>query len=373
MGLLKKTAFAKPRWAEHLSAPTHKINLGHLPTPLHAWDRMPLLDQLGVSWYIKRDDASAAIEMAGNKVRKLEFLLADALEQNCDCVVTIGGAQSNHCRATAAAARLLGLEPHLILRAPAAALPESGLEGNLMLDRMLDATIHVVSTSEYVQVGHAALVERLGKQLEAEGKRPYLIPVGGSNALGVWGYISGLEELRGQLAELEAEEEAGSIDHIVFACGSSGTAAGIAYGARLSGLSARIHAVCVCDTPDYFYQKIEEDVTPIGANLLRDGRSRDWLEVHQGRGIGYAKATQEELQMAADVAAATGVLIDPVYSGKALFHFCSEARRRPEEFRGKRILFWHTGGQQSWGAYAEQLKPLLRPDQIRRFNVAKYS
>ncbi len=142
-------------------------------------------------------------------------------------MVTIGGVQSNHARATAVAARMLGLDAHLLLRTSSALVDaDPGLVGNLLPSRMAGAYVHLVSREEYGRVGSAALVESLGARLRAAGKRPYLIPVGGSNALGSWGYL----ECCAELATCGS-----SFDHVALACGSGGTAAGVALGVRLSG------------------------------------------------------------------------------------------------------------------------------------------
>jgi 1-aminocyclopropane-1-carboxylate deaminase/D-cysteine desulfhydrase-like pyridoxal-dependent ACC family enzyme len=228
--------------------------------------------------------------LGGNKLRKLEFLLADAVRGGCDSVVTIGGLQSNHCRATAAAARMVGMEPHLILRTPAAAASttarstpagavpgagaaaasspvassarDAGTVGNLLVDRAVGASLYTCTPGEYGRVGSDALVSRLCHRLGASGnRRPYPIPVGGSSGLGSWGYVQAVDELVRQLRQ--AGEEA-SVDHVVFASGSGGTAAGIAIGLALAydglpssdGYSKRkrpqVHAVGVCDAPITF-------------------------------------------------------------------------------------------------------------------------
>ena len=126
--------------------------------------------------------------------------MRDAVDKGCDCVITIGGIQSNHCRATAAAARLVGLEPHLVLRCSATVVDsDPGLVGNLLLDRMLGAKLHLVTTGEYATRGQAALTAALADKLARQGRTPYIIPVGGSNALGTWGYLDAMEELRLQV------------------------------------------------------------------------------------------------------------------------------------------------------------------------------
>lgn len=356
--MLSCEPYEPPAWASHLSGqPTKRFSLGRLPTPIHRWD-VPLLEELGVRWFIKRDDLSG-FELGGNKVRKLEFLMAEAADAGADCVVTIGGIQSNHCRATAAAARYLGMDSVLILRCPDPD-KDPGLVGNLLLERMMGATIKTVSVQEYQRVGSAALTEQVAEELRSQGRNPYVIPVGGSNTCGTWGYIEGISELEKQLKMGGVGiPSSGTFDHIVFACGSGGTASGIGLGCALSGVGAQtaVHAVGVCDSPEWFYNFIRQDIHPgLGCEAI-DPES--YLRVIQGRGHGYAVSTDEELRLCKDVAASTAVLLDPVYSGKALYAFVQEARADPERFRGKDILFWHTGGGLGMFEKAEQLAPLL--------------
>ena len=327
------------------------------------------LADLGVTWSIKRDDTSG-LELSGNKVRKLEFLMAEALAGGHDCVVTIGGIQSNHCRATAAAAALLGVDAHLILRCPAKDVDgDLGLCGNLLLDRLLGATLHTCTVGEYQRVGSPGLTAALAEQLRAQGKKPYVIPVGGSNALGTWGYIEAVRELEAQLAD-RAAAGLPEVTHIVFACGSGGTAAGLALGAHLSGLKAKVHGVGVCDTPDIFYADIAAMAAELGACAKNDpDAARGWLSLAQGKNTGYAQSTPEELAFIRDLCFESGVLTDPVYSGKAVYHFVEGAKAAPEEFRDAHILFWHTGGQFGMAEKEEQLLELLPPGQCRRLVV----
>lgn len=193
--------------------------------------------------WIKRDDLSS-FDLSGNKVRKLEFLMAAAVASGHDSIITIGGQQSNHARATACCSKQLGLESHLILRCPD---PEKdpGLAGNLLLNRLVGANIYTVSPGTYARIGSAELTAQLAEKLRAQGKNPYVVPVGGSNELGAWGYIEFVRELIQQCQDMAI----GDFDHIIFACGSGGTATGIALGLRLSGIKTKVHAVGVCDSP----------------------------------------------------------------------------------------------------------------------------
>ena len=166
-------------------------------------------------------------------------------------MVTVGGIQSNHCRATAAAARRVGLTPHIILRtgSPDA---DPGLVGNLMVDRMVGANIHLVSDREFSAKGGWGLVCELKERLEKTGAKVYLFPSGGSNDIGTWGYIEAVAEVERQCASLGLE-----FDAIYYACGSGGTGAGLALGMHYSSLPAELVGLCVDDTPQGFYEKID--------------------------------------------------------------------------------------------------------------------
>ncbi|EOD35100.1 hypothetical protein EMIHUDRAFT_429282 [Emiliania huxleyi CCMP1516] len=340
--LLQRLSYTPPPWASALAAPTHgRIKLGHLPTPLMRW-ACGALSELGVRWSIKRDDLSGN-ELSGNKVRKLEFLMAEAVAGGHDCVVTIGGVQSNHCRATAAAARLVGIDAHLILLVRDKSFgDEPGLQGNLLLDRLLGATLHLCSGSDYLrQGGDLAAMNRINEQVAAElrrqGRVPYIVPVGGTTPLGTWGYLS---------AAAAAAEEAATfdpIDHIVFAVGSGGTAAGLALGSHLAGLRPQLHGVAVHHSPEHFYDLVDAEVSELSGGSF-EACAREMLAIYPGAGAGYGVATPELMAFCAETARQSGVLLDHTYSGKALYYFAQAARAQPERFRGKHILFWHTGG-----------------------------
>jgi D-cysteine desulfhydrase len=322
----------------------------------------PLLrEELGIEWWIKRDDFTGA-ETTGNKARKLEFLMAEAVAKKHDSVVTIGGLQSNHCRATAAAARLVGLEPHLVLlvRDPE---KEVGLDGNLLSARMLGAKVHLCAASEYIRYGgDLAAMDRLNEacasELRASGRNPYVVPVGGTTPVGTWGYLHAVEELREQLDQ--GIGGAGDFDHIVVAAGSGGTAAGLALGLQLSPLKAALHAVNVQHLPEPYFELIDAEASALGATAALGG-ARNWLAIHNGGGLGYGVSSREQLEMLAQVGASSGVLLDHVYTGKALYHFVQHARANPEAFRGKKVLFWHTGGLPGLGAKASELLGVVPP------------
>lgn len=238
--------YLAPNWVQpELKPPNQRLRLAHLPTPIHRW-MLPGVDPSVAEVWIKRDDCTGC-ELSGNKVRKLEFLLAEALAGGCDSVITVGGIQSNHCRATAAAARRVGLTPHIILKTKS---PDSdpGLVGNLMLDRMVGAHIHLVSDEEFAAKGGWGLVCELKEKLEKErGAKPYPFPSGGSNDVGTWGYIQAIAEIEQQTKSLGFE-----FDAVYYACGSGGTGAGLALGMHASSLQGELVGLCVDDTPQEY-------------------------------------------------------------------------------------------------------------------------
>ena len=342
---LQLESYVPPAWTHPLKPPTNRYHLASLPTPIH---RLHLPDlPPGTEVWIKRDDLTGS-QISGNKARKLEFLMAECKEKAHDSVITIGGIQSNHCRATSVAASYLGLESHLILRTPRHEVDKDpGLTGNLLVARMLGSNIHKVTKEEYVREGSVKLCELLAARLRLQGKKPYVVPVGGSNALGTWGYLEAIKEVQEQ--SMSAFSTDAYFTDLAMACGSGGTTAGIALGARLSGMNPRVHAYAVCDDEDYFYTHADSLLAGLydpSTSIARDTipSSRSLMRVVMAKGSGYAISTREELEFVKHIAEITGVIMDPVYSGKALFKMMSEIRGSPGEWEGRKILFFHTGG-----------------------------
>jgi D-cysteine desulfhydrase len=317
------------------------VELARLPTPLEPMRR--LSERLGVELLVKRDDLTGA-ELTGNKVRKLEFLLADAQARGADTVITCGGAQSNHCRATAIAAARLGLRARLLLRV---AGPPPPVEGNILLDRLVGADIVWVTPDEYRRRAEV-LFPRESAFVTAAGGKPYVVPEGGSNALGAWGYVRALEELAGQLGGAPAT--------IVHTTGSGETTAGLALGVKLLGVPARVCGVNVCDDRAYFVRVIGQIAADFGQVAFDAERDVEIVDGHVGRG--YALSRPEELATIRDVARAEAVVLDPVYTGKAFHGMLAELARDPRRF-GARIVFLHTGGIFGLFPVARDLEPLL--------------
>ncbi len=326
-----------------------RVRLVHGPTPLVRRASLDGIVGAGVQVWVKRDDATSGAE-SGNKVRKLEFLLGDALARGCDTVLTCGGIQSNHARATAIACAQLGLKCVLYLRSdkapgdPSAVAAPRDLPsgGNVLLDRLVGAEVHLVTPAEYAQ--RVAILESESQRVARAGGKPYAIPEGGSNGLGSLGYVEAMAEIRAQLDLGLGEGARGApFDEIVHACGSGGTAAGVVLGAAQYDVARRVRAVAVCDDAAYFERTIDRIVLEARGHAP-DLTARAPLVVDESaRGPGYAVMNTEQKELLARVARATGTILDPVYTGKAM-HGLVQAVRRGEVAEGARVLFLHTGG-----------------------------
>jgi D-cysteine desulfhydrase len=330
-----------------------QINLARLPTPLQPLKRLG--ENLGIELYIKRDDLTGAA-LSGNKIRKLEFVLADALAGKADIVITCGGAQSNHCRATAVAAAMLGLDCRLLLRTPDPEDPPAA-EGNILLDRMAGAEIVWITPEDYSR--RDDYMKQEGAVLEADGRKPYLIPEGASNALGAWGYIRATEELVNDIANLPGGGNQPCT--IINAAGSGGTSAGLVLGARMFDLNVRIVSVNVSDDRQYFVKAIGDICEKAIADFQLEvdfSRERD-VEIIDGYvGRGYALSQTAELELLCETARTEGIFLDPVYTGKAFFGMVRELTKNPGCF-GDRVIFVHTGGIFGLLPLADQIEPLL--------------
>ena len=329
-----------------------RIALARTPTPLEKAERTSA--ELGVETFFKRDDLTGA-ELTGNKVRKLEFLMADALAQQADMVITCGGEQSNHCRATALAATRLGLRSRVLLRTADPARPPAAT-GNILLDRMAGAEVQWITPTDYARRGE--IMAELSEQLGRSGRRVYLIPEGGSNAVGAWGYLRAAAELDGDLAALPPRPTT-----VIYACGSGGTGAGLILGAALLGWrerGIRVTGINVCDDRAYFVRVIQQICRDFEARYrLGTAVGEADIDIADGHvGLGYARSRPEELRDIVDLARREALILDPVYTGKAFHGLLRELERDRERF-GQRIVFLHTGGIFGLFPAAEQLAPLL--------------
>ena len=319
-----------------LNYPAH-LEIARKGTPLQKMER--LSDELGVEIFFKRDDLTGC-ELSGNKIRKLEFLLADAKIKGADTVITCGGAQSNHCRATALAAVTAGLGSTLLLRTEDPSNPPPS-HGNIFLNRMAGAELVWVTPAEYKERHNRFELEQ--ERLRGLGKVAYIIPEGGSNQLGSWGYVKGMEEIANDLKAIGVGDSAETT--VISATGSGGTTAGLLLGARMLDLDLRVTGVNVCDDRDYFVTEIgricQGFIKDYSVDIAINSTDIDIVDGYVGRG--YALSRKEELKAIYDLAKLEGVVLDPVYTGKAFHGMVSEIRKNRSAF-GKRIVFVHTGG-----------------------------
>ncbi len=318
-------------------------SLGFLPTPLHQLPRLTT-ELGGPRLLIKRDDQTG-LGLGGNKTRKLEFLVGAALAEGADCVVTAGAAQSNHCRQTAAAAAACGLDCRLLLGGEAPAVAD----GNLLLDGLFGATVHWSGTER-----KGERLEAIVADLRAAGRSPYLIPYGGSNAVGALGYVVAMDELQGQLTQLDE-----NIDAIVFASSSGGTQAGMAVGARTCGLDADLIGIRIDKEENAglgygeFLAGLADETAAL-AGTAGGFTAGDFIVEEGYLGGGYGVVGDPEREAIVRLARSEGILLDPVYTGRAfaglldlvrLGRFATEAT----------VLFWHTGGAPALFPYAREL------------------
>jgi D-cysteine desulfhydrase family pyridoxal phosphate-dependent enzyme len=306
--------------------------LAHLPTPLETAPRLGA--SLGLrDLRIKRDDCTG-LAMGGNKARKLEFLVADALEQGADTLITTGGTQSNHARMTAAAACKYGLRSALFLSTSGHHVEQ----GNLLLDRMFDAEVRFYPDHDYDRIERE--MRAVAAEMRERGQRPYIIPVGGSTPLGCLGYVEAVREVASQ------GEACGWVpDVMVTAVGSCGTIAGLLLGSAVFLPGCRVIGVSVSRRGSAAAERAANIASEAAALLHLNPRFEasdlriddDWI------GPGYGVATPEGDQAVLSAARAEGLILDPVYTGKAMAGLRGLAERGVIT-GGERVVFWHTGG-----------------------------
>jgi D-cysteine desulfhydrase len=320
-----------------------RFPLTQLPTPIETLPRLSR-ELGGPELLIKRDDQTG-LALGGNKARKLEFLVGDALAQGADTLVTVGAAQSNHCRQTAAAAAKAGLKCELILNGTKPDLPN----GNLLLNHLFGAREHWIDRPQ-----RAARLRELAEQLRAGGRKPYAIGVGGSNGIGATGYVVAMIELMQQL-------RAGGqrVDHILFGTSSGGTQAGIGLGARITGFNGKLHGLSIDkNEPEHLEYENEvvqiagECATYIGSEVRLS--KADVKVIYGYMGEGYGVVGDLEREAIRLMARCEGVVLDPVYAGRAFGALVDLIRKGVFE-RGETVLFWHTGGAPALFAYAKEL------------------
>jgi D-cysteine desulfhydrase family pyridoxal phosphate-dependent enzyme len=318
-----------------------RFHLGTFPTPLHELARFR--DALGRHCpriLIKRDDLTG-LAFGGNKVRKLEFLVGDALRVGATVLVTSGAVQSNHARITAAAARAAGLKAALVLTSDT---NPPRLQGNLLLDRLLGAEIHFIpeNADPLLATGdqEAAKVAEVADDLRRRGERPYVIPVGGSSPIGALGYVAGTLEIAGQLWGMGQSPSA-----LYFASGSRGTQAGLTLGTRMYDVPYRLCGIAVSGGELEKIARALRIANEAASILGTPARvERDHLETnHDYIGSGYGIPTPASTEAIRLVAQTEGIFLDPVYTAKAMAGLIDHVRRGLIA-ENETVLFLHTGG-----------------------------
>jgi D-cysteine desulfhydrase len=328
-----------------MAAPPARLELALGPTPILKLDR--LSRRLGVELHVKRDDLTGLLE-SGNKVRKLEFLVGEALQQGADTLVACGALQSNGCRAVAAVAARLGLRAVLLLRGE----PPVAYDGNLLLGRLLGAEVRYCAEADFARAGE--IMETMAIEIRARGGRPYLIPESGANEVGALGYLECAVELSEQI-----NHGAPRFDAVVISAFTGGSQAGLLLGKRLAGLPGEIVGVPIARPAERVREHV---VHTMGAAIRRWGFSIDVPKtVHLldgdpgGDGL---DATDADLAVLVELAREEGVLLDPVYTARG-FRGLVETLSRDPKALGQRVCFIHTGGLFSLFPYRERLSRLI--------------
>ncbi len=309
-----------------------RIEMAYLPTPIHPLRRLSA-ELGGPEIYVKRDDLTG-LSISGNKIRKLEFTIADALAKGADTLITCGGPQSNHARATAAVAARLGMKCHLVLGGH----PEPVPDGNLFLDMLFGAIVTILPEAGLLDLEDE--MEKTAETYRSEGASPYIVPLGASDPIGSLGYVAAAWEIAQQ-----SEEESLDFDWIVIPAGSAGTLAGLAAGIAMTDMKSTVCGFSVSFPEEWLLEKTERICQGIRENYfpsLDSGKLP--VRVFDGYiGEGYGRTTAEELRFIQGVASRESILLDPVYTGKALHGLASEIWKGTFR-KGERILFIHTGG-----------------------------
>jgi len=322
-----------------------KVNLANLPTSLHPLPKVSSWLE-GPEIWVKRDDLTGCA-LSGNKVRKLEYVIYDAIKKKSDVLITCGGIQSNHARATAVAAAKVGLKCHLVLSGQLEDVPD----GNTFLDFLFGAKVTFLEDADLSEMDQA--MEDVAQTYIKEGKKPYVIPLGASSPLGALGYIGAATEITMQAGELREK-----FDYIVVPCGSAGTLAGLAIGFSYLNPQTEIWGISVSFKENWIREKVtslaqetKEQFLPELATPITNFRVLD-----NYIGEGYGKTTPEQLKMIQRIASLEGLVLDPVYTGKAFWGLKEEIRKGTLK-KGQKVLFVHTGG--IFGLFANHYRKML--------------
>ena len=316
-----------------------RVPLAALPTALEKLDKFG--QDVGFkNLWMKRDD-NTGLALGGNKARKLEFLVADAQAQGCDTILTLGGVQSNHCRMTAAAARKYGMECYLWLFGN----PPENTTGNVLLDKILGAKYEFMPMLSDEEI--LPRVDGFFEQLRTQGKKPYYIPIGGSNAVGALGYVTMVQELM-----VQCEQQGITPDTIVLTTGSGGTQSGTVLGCKLFSPKTRVIGISVGRSKAYFEAKVLQDIRDTEKLLGIEPvvTPHDVVVYEEYIGEKYGVPTEGAIQSIGLLAQTEGILLDPVYTGKTMAGMIDLRQRgliRPDET----VVFIHTGGVPAIFAY----------------------
>ncbi len=322
-----------------------RLDLALTPTPILKLERLSA--RFGIDLWVKRDDLTGLLE-TGNKVRKLEFLVGEALQQGADTLITCGTLQSNCCRAVSAVAARLGLKAILAVKGE----KPSMYDGNLLLDKLLGAEVVYCSDREFERIDQ--VFARLITEVRAGGGSPYVIPESGATEVGALGYLACANELAEQI-----RHGAPAFDTVVITTFSGGSQAGLLMGKQLSGLSAEIVGIPVAYPAARVRDYIALTIRQAAARFelaVEPPKTVHLLDGYQGLGRGQIR--EEELSTIISLAREEGILLDPIYTGKAFLGLLDHFRRDPKEF-GSRVCFIHTGGIFSLFPFREPLSRLL--------------
>jgi D-cysteine desulfhydrase family pyridoxal phosphate-dependent enzyme len=318
----------------------------HLPTPLRRLDSLTAALG-GPEIWVKRDDLTG-LAFGGNKSRKLEFIMADALNKGCDAIITWAGVQSNWCLQTAAAARRFGLQPVLVLFQTSELAPE--VDGNLLLDRILGADVRIQQAEKGKVVSLEAaekILNQVTDEVRGQGHKPYVVSVGGSmpamsmdKPLGAISYVLAFAEL-----EEQARSQSVDITHIVHATGSGGTQAGLVVGAKAAGEGVRVIGISVSDEKESFARIVRTIAagTETALGLAPSIGEEDVIVLDEYLKEGYGIVNREVAEAIRIVFSREGIVLDPVYTGKAMAALVDLIRKGYFK-KDDRVVFFHTGG-----------------------------
>jgi D-cysteine desulfhydrase len=320
----------------------NRVSIANLPTPVHHFPR--LSEQFGINLFIKRDDLTESVA-SGNKLRKMEYVLYDAVKQSADTLATCGGIQSNHCRAVAWIAAKTGLNCILLLRGE----KPQALLGNHLIDCLLGAETRFFSKDEFQNINEIG--NQVCDELAEKGNKPYYIPMGASIATGSLGYVRMVKELM---------EDNQTFDHMYVALGSGGTLAGILLGCQYFKYPGKIHGIAVCDDIPYFTTELNriQQEFETHYNISLDLSDSEQVMDDNYVGIGYALNTEDELRTLKKLAETEGLILDPVYTLKAFIGMIDHIQKgiiKP----GEKVLFLHTGGHYGLFPKSDELGNVL--------------